>query len=87
LTLKQNPVCWIEPQPMQAFKIQIKSINGWSDLKCSDDDGQSEQYFVESFKTKEEAIEEMNSIIQALNDDPEGYRVVNWQVQEDFDLY
>jgi enamine deaminase RidA (YjgF/YER057c/UK114 family) len=71
-------------QTMQAFKIQIKSVYGWSDLKSSIDD---EEYILETYNTKEEAINEMNDIVRSLNDDPSNYRVVNYLVQEDSDMY
>jgi hypothetical protein len=74
-------------QPMQTFKIQIMSVNGWSDLKMSDADEQTEEYIVEAFNTREEAIKEMKEIIKALNDDPQNYRVVNYLVPEEFNLY
>jgi hypothetical protein len=70
---------------MQAYKIQIMSVNGWSDLKYSCDE--TKEYVVETFKTKQEAIKEMNSIISDLEDDPDNYRVVNYLVQEEADLY
>ncbi len=75
----------IQPtQTMQAFKIQIASVYGWSDLKSSIDD---EEYILETYNTKEEAINEMNDIVRSLNDDPSNYRVVNYLVQEDSDMY
>lgn len=70
---------------MQAFKIQIMSVNGWSDLKFSYDE--TGDYIVEAFNTKEEAIEEMNNIIDELEDDPENYRVVNYLVPQEAELY
>lgn len=69
---------------MQAFKIQIKSVYGWSDLKSSIDD---EEYILETYRTKKEATDEMNDIVRSLNDDPENYRVVNYLVEEDSDIY
>ena len=71
---------------MQAFKIQIRSVNGWSDLKYSDSELESER-ITETFFKKQEAINEMNDIVKALGDDPNDYRVVNYLTPEDDNLY
>lgn len=70
---------------MQSFKIQMMSVNGWSDLKFSFDE--SDEYVVDTFKTKKEAIEEMYNIIDDLEDDPENYRVVNYLVPQEAEIY
>jgi hypothetical protein len=72
---------------MLAYKIQIHTIGGWADLKSADSDDESQEYVLEVYKSKEEAIEEMNSIVEALQDDPNSYRVVNYLVPEETNLY
>ena len=70
---------------MIAYKIQIAAFSGWGDLKSSDDDG--ETYIVESFKTKKEAQEEINEIVESTDEDESNYRVVNWLTPEDINFY
>lgn len=71
---------------MIAYKIQMRGVAGWGDLKTSEDDG--ETYYVESFKTKEEAQEEINSIVEGLEEaDHSDYRVVNFITPEDETFY
>ncbi len=72
---------------MQAYKIQIHTISGWADLKSADSEDETQEYVLEVYKSKEEAIKEMNSIVEALQDDPNSYRVVNYLVPEEFNLY
>ena len=71
---------------MIAYKIQMRGVTGWGDLKTSEDNG--ETYYVESFKTKEEAIEEINSIVEGLNEsNHSNYRVVNFITPEEEIFY
>lgn len=70
---------------MIAYKIQMTGITGWGDLKSSEDDG--ETYIVESFKTKKEAQQEINDIVESTGDDQSNYRIVNWLTPEDINFY
>lgn len=67
------------------YKIQTQSVSGWSDLKYSEDDG--ETYQVDLYNSKEEAIEEMKDIQSEFNDEDEMYRIVTEDVEEEFNLY
>jgi hypothetical protein len=67
------------------YKIQTQSVSGWSDLKYSENDG--ETYQVDLYNTEEEAIKEMKEIQSEFDDDDEMYRVVTEDVKEEFDLY
>lgn len=67
------------------YKIQIQSVSGWSDLKYSENDG--ETYQVDLYDSKEEAIEEMKNIQSEFNDEDEMYRIVTEDVEEEFNLY
>jgi hypothetical protein len=67
------------------YKIQTQSVSGWSDLKYSENDG--ETYQVDLYNTEEEAIKEMKEIQSEFDDDDEMYRVVTEDVEEEFDLY
>jgi hypothetical protein len=67
------------------YKIQTEGAFGWADLKYSEDDGQT--YQVDLFDTREEAGEELKSILSEFNEDDELYRVVSEDVVEDFNLY
>jgi hypothetical protein len=67
------------------YKIQTQSVSGWSDLKYSEDDG--ETYQVDLYNSKKEAIEEMKDIQSEFNDEDEMYRIVTEDVEEEFNLY
>ena len=67
------------------YKIQTEGAFGWADLKYSEDDGQT--YQGDLFDTREEAGEELKSILSEFNEDDELYRVVSEDVVEDFNLY
>jgi hypothetical protein len=67
------------------YKIQTEGAFGWGDLKYSEDDGKT--YQVDLFDTKEEAGEELKSILSEFNEDDEMYRVVSEDVLEDFNIY
>jgi hypothetical protein len=67
------------------YKIQTQSVSGWSDLKYSENDG--ETYQVDLYNSKEEAIEEMKDIQSEFNDEDEMYRIVTEDVEEEFNLY
>ena len=67
------------------YKIQTQSVSGWSDLKYSENEG--ETYHVDLYDTEEEAIEEMKEIQSEFDDDDDMYRVVTEDVEEEFDLY
>ena len=64
----------------------MRGVTGWGDLKTSEDDGKT--YYVESFKTKEEALEEINSIVEGLKEENHSnYRVVNFITPEEEIFY
>lgn len=68
------------------YKIQIQAVNGWSDLKHSDDDGIT--YILDEYDSIEEAKKELEDIAGSFGDDPdEDYRIVPLDTDQDFNLY
>jgi hypothetical protein len=66
------------------YKIQHETVNGWADLKTNTDDG---TYEVDVFTAKENAEQEMKDLVELVGDDPNSYRVVDIDTQEDYNMY
>ena len=64
------------------YKIQTRSVNGWADLKVSDND---RDYAVELFDSVSEALHELNDLATLHGLDH--YRVVAQTMPSDDDLY
>jgi hypothetical protein len=64
------------------YKIQTRSVNGWADLKVSDD---HENYSVELFDSIAEALHELNDLGSLHGLDH--YRVVCQTMPADDNLY
>lgn len=64
------------------WKIQTRSVNGWADLKSSEDGG---PYVVDLYDSTSIAMEELDDL-EKLNPD-DFYRVVLESMPSDDDLY
>jgi len=64
------------------FKIQTEAVNGWADLKFSEDDG---PYQAELFETLEEALSELEDLTLAFPDCE--YRIVLSTHPSEVDIY
>lgn len=64
------------------YKIQTRSVNGWADLKSSEDGG---PYVVDLYDSTSIAMEELDDL-EKLNPD-DFYRVVLESMPSDDDLY
>jgi len=80
-------VRYSKPQPMnnQLFKIQMKGVSGWGDLKTSYDDGLN--YVTETYITEQEAQNEINDIVEGTEENKSDYRVVDFNVPADENFY
>jgi ribonucleotide reductase beta subunit family protein with ferritin-like domain len=68
----------------EKYKIQTRTLWGWADMKFSEDD---RNYEPEIFETEQEAVAEMQDMIESLEEAQELYRVVTADEVEDTDLY
>lgn len=71
-------------QHMVEYKIQTASINGWADLKYSEDDGIT--YNVEAV-TLQDGENEVRQLISDLDGSADEYRMVPFNTPSDDDLY
>ncbi len=67
------------------WKIQTRSVNGWADLKISEDDGQ--HFWPELFDSVSLALEELDEVARLTLDDKDNYRVVMESTPSDDNLY
>jgi hypothetical protein len=76
-------VCGSTKTPSEGpFKIQTEAVNGWADLKFSEEDG---PYQAELFETLEEALAELEDIQLAFPDCE--YRIVPAKHPAEVDIY
>jgi hypothetical protein len=66
------------------YKIQMLTLWGWADLKTSDD---GEPYKVEFYDSIQDAQNEMSDMLESLDEDPQLYRVVPSNTEEEINLY
>ncbi len=69
----------------QLFKIQMKGVSGWGDLKTSYDDGLN--YVTESYITEKDAQNEINDIVDGTEEEQSNYRIVEFNTPEDENFY
>ena len=69
----------------QLFKIQMKGVSGWGDLKTSYDDGLN--YVTETYITEKEAQNEINDIVDGTEENKSDYRVVDFNTPADENFY